>query len=317
MTEASDIPVINQREAALRTSSGGYDASGNPAGAAMVDMATAAPSGRRLPPGAPSAPVAAPQEPPPERIGWAVSNDEANAIMGARQPLLPPADKVAQGSPSWLDYTASAARESNLAGAAYDRFINHQDSDAPAVPGYTPYDNHGIAGYEDYSTKFADSSSPQQTQVIKERIDQERQDKQVIDQAGAAGWATSMFFGVTDPTTLALMFVPGLGEAKAVGMLGRAARGAVGAAAAGEMQQGALTSIKETTDYTDNMIPRLATDALLGGTLGALIRGKVPKAEFDELAANADKDINAVVPTESTGGAQQGRGTTLGQESLA
>ena len=317
MTEASDIPVINQREAALRTSSGGYDASGNPAGAAMVDMATAAPSGRRLPPGAPSAPVAAPQEPPAERKGWAVSNDEANAIMGARQPLLPPADKVAQGSPSWLDYTASAARESNLAGAAYDRFINHPDSDAPAVPGYTPYDNHGIAGYEDYSTKFADSSSPQQTQVIKERIDQERQDKQVIDQAGAAGWATSMFFGVTDPTTLALMFVPGLGEAKAVGMLGRAARGAVGAAAAGEMQQGALTSIKETTDYTDNMIPRLATDALLGGTLGALIRGKVPKAEFDELAANADKDINAVVPTESTGGAQQVRGTTLEQESFA
>jgi hypothetical protein len=281
---AIPIPVVSANEAVQRRLSGDYSP-------AMLDTQARGTA-------APVAPTGASQEPPPERKGWAVSNDEANAIMGARQPLLPPSDKVEQGSPGWLDYTASAARQNNLAGAAYDRFVNHPDSSAPDVPGYSPYDNHQIAGYEDYATKFADSNSPQQTQVIKERIDQERQDKQIIGQAGAAGWATSMFFGVTDPTTLALMFVPGLGEAKTAGVLARAARGAVGAAAAGEVQQYALTRLQTTTDYTDNMIPRLATDALLGGTLGALIRGKVPKAEFDDLASKADAAVNGVPKTE-------------------
>ena len=307
--EATPIPVIDQREAALRVQSGGYDAAGKPAGPAMVDTQTPAP--RAGMPSLASQPAVEP------RKGWAVSNDEANAIIGASKPLLPSSAKVEQGSPSWLDYTASAARESNLAGAAYDRFINHPDASAPDVPGYNPFNNNGIAGYEDYASKFADSNSPQQTQVIKERIDQERQDKQIIGQAGGAGWATSMFFGVTDPTTLALMFVPGAGEVKGASLFARATRGAVGAAVAGEVQQAALTSIKETTDYTDNMIPRLATDALLGGTLGALLRNKVPKAEFDELANKADAAVNAIVPSESTGGAAAVRGTTLEQESFA
>ena len=157
--DTTDIPVIDQREAQLRTTSGGFDATGKPAGPAMVDTATPAPTGRPV--------AAAPSEPPADK-GWAVSNDEVNASIGGTTPVLPrQADVPKPSEPGALDVAAAAFRESNLLSASYDRFMNHPDASAPEVPGYTPFDNNAIAGYESYASRFADSNSPQQTQVIK------------------------------------------------------------------------------------------------------------------------------------------------------
>ena len=304
---ASDIPVVSQSEGKLIHDSGGFTASGAVAGPVMVDTQTPPPAG---------AMPALPQEPPPEaHKGWAISNDELNSVMNLPQQALPPHQDVPK--PGWLDTLSAAARESNLAGAAYSR-LTMPDSTAAAVPGFNPYANHGIAGYEDNAEDFADAHSPQQVQVIKERINQERRDKQTIALAGAAGWASSMVFGMTDPVALALMLIPGGAEAKAAGWVARGLKTAATGVAAGELQQAALTSVKETTNYTDDMIPRLAMNALTAGVLGAVIRPHVPKAEFDDLTRQADAAINGPpVPSESTGGAAAVKGTTLEQESFA
>jgi hypothetical protein len=305
--EATDIPVIDQREAALRTRSGGYDASGKAAGPAMVDTSTPAP------PGAPVVPPAAAE---PENKGWLVSNDEVNANVGSK-PILPAQDNVpAQERPGALDVAAAAFRESNLVSAAYDRFVNHPDATAPDVPGYNPFDGHNIAGYEEYASKFADSTSPQQTQVIKERIDAERADKQIIAQAGARGWSASMAAGIVDPISLTMMLIPGLGEVSTASRLARVGAVVATNVAAGEAQQAALTSLKETTDYKDNILPRIGANALLAGVLGTFAT-RTPKAEFTDLTKTADAAINGAVPAESTAGAAATRGTTLEQESFA
>ncbi len=255
------------------------------------------------------------EEAPSVRKGWAVSEDEANAIAGVRPPKPPAAPAPQQ--PSALDVAAAAFRESNILSAAYDRFVNHPDSTAPDVPGYNPFDNKAIAGYEEYATRFADSNSPQQTQVIKERINAELQDKQTLAQAGVRGMATSLAAGIVDPISVTLMMIPGLGEVNVAGRVGRIGAIAATNVAAGEAQQGALTQLKETTNYADNIIPRIGANALLAGVLGTLAT-RVPRAEFKSLTESADTAINGpVVPAESTGGAMATRGTTLEQESFA
>lgn len=291
--DATDIPVIDQREAALRVQSGGYGADGKPVGAAMIDTDSPAPTGR---------PVAPPTQAAPENKGWAVSNDEVNANIGAT-PILPrqadvPAPQETKSPWNSMDVMAAGFRENNLLSAAYDRFMNYPDATAPDVPGYTPFDNNGIAGYEGYASRFADSNSPQQTQVIKERIQAELQDKQTLALAGKAGWATSMAAGIVDPVSLTLMLVPGLGEINAVSRTGKIGAIVGTNVAAGEGQQYALTRIKETTNYTDNMLPRLGVNALLAGVIGTWAT-RMPKAEFSELAAKADTVINGA-PKEPT-----------------
>ena len=281
--DATDIPVIDQHEAALRVQSGGYDAQGNPAGPAMVDTATPAPSG---------APPVPPTAVAPENKGWAVSNDEVNANIGAK-PILPPqADVPApqEPMPSGLEFTVATLERNNFISAAYNRFINHPDATAPDVPGYNPYDNNGIAGYEDHATMFADANSPQQTQVIKERIDDARNADKIIARVGAQGLASTMAASMLDPISLTMMLVPGLGEVAGVSRLARVGAVIGTNVAAGEAQQAALTSM--TGDkYTDNMLPRIASNALLAGVLGTLAT-RVPKAEFNDLTRSADSAIN-------------------------
>ncbi len=304
---ATPLEVIDQNEAKQRQDSGGFTADGHYAGPAMVDMNTPAPGGR---------PVTMPAAAAPKDVGWAVSNDEVNASIGAK-PILPAQANVQpRQEPSGLDVAAAAFRESNLLSAAVDRWMNHPDATVPDVPGYSPFDNNSIAGFEQYANRFVDSGSPQQTQVIKERIASEQRDKQTIAQAGGAGMAASLAAGIVDPVSITLMIIPGLGE---IGLTSRVGRiGAVVATnvAAGEVQQAALTQLKETTNYSDGIIPRIGANALLAGVLGTLAT-RVPKAEFKTLTEGADTAINPVVPTESTGGAAAVRGTTLEQESFA
>ena len=265
-----------------------------------------------------SASLAPPAAPAP-RVGWEVTEEEANSIAGvaaksAPQPQVP---GNTQPAPGWMDTAAAASRQFSLPGAVYERLVNSPDSNAPDVEGYSPYDNHGIAGYEDYRMNFVDAHSPQQTQVIKERIDQERRDKQTIAAAGPyKGGALVMAAGFSDPISVGLMLIPGLGEVAGAGKLARIAAGVGINVAAGELQQGAITQLQETTNYTDNMLPRIAGNAVVSGALGTFV-SLLPKKEFEKLAETADTAINTPkVPTESTGGAAAVRGTTLEDETF-
>ena len=264
---------------------------------------------------------------PPEPIAspgasWArgstasVTEEQANAIAGIRpQQAVAPAPTAETPAPSGLDFSAAALERNNFLSAAYNRVMNYPDSDAPGVPGYSAYDGNALAGYEDHLGNFVDSRSPQQTQVIKERIDDARRADAIIARVGAQGLPSVMAAGALDPISLTLMMIPGLGEANFASRAGRIAAIAGTNVAAGEAQQAALTSMSGD-NYTDNMLPRVATNALLAGVLGTLAT-RVPKAEFKGLSESADTAINSTVPSESTAGAAATRDTTLEQESFA
>lgn len=86
------------------------------------------------------------------------------------------------------------------------------------VDGYNPFaeDAKELKGYEDYADSFIDSGSPQETAAIKHRIDRQIQDKQYVQESGAAGIVSSLAMGMIDPINVATMFVPG-GQAVAGG----------------------------------------------------------------------------------------------------
>jgi hypothetical protein len=219
-------------------------------------------------------------------------------------------------TPGALDVAAAALRQNNIVSSVSDRYFNNPDSTAPAVSGYNPYDNGGIAGFEDNADRFSRSTSPEQTQVIKNRITSENGDRQTIARAGWGGVAASMAAGVIDPISIAAMAIaPEVAGPSRLARIGTMIAANVGA---GEAQAGALAANSETTKYTDNMGMRIGGNALLAGVFGT-IATRVPKAEFSAMADKATTDLAAkpVIPAESTAGAAQVATTSLADESLA
>jgi hypothetical protein len=233
--------------------------------------------------------------------------------QSAQAPILPqtvaPTPPQDQQSPGAAAVIGAAFRQQNIVGSLWSR----DSTEYAAQPGYDPYANNAaeIQGYD--AKYFVNSQSPAETQQIKNRVDQENTDKRTIANAGVAGWATSLAAGATDPILLASMFVPGLGEAAGASRLARIGGLVATNVAAGEVQSAALASTQETTNYTDGIIPRIGTNALLAGVLGH-IATRVPRPELDALAERTSQSLQ---PVSSTAGAAAVPTTTLADESIA
>lgn len=237
----------------------------------------------------------------------------------SQTPLLPsavaPMPPQAVENPGALDVAAAAFRQSNILSSAYDKYTRGGYDTHPAVPGYDPYANNGVElrGYEGYADKFTRSTSPEQTQQIKNQINAEQADREVLGRAGASGYIASMAAGAVDPIALTSMFIPGLEEVGA-GRLAKIGATVATNVAAGEAQQAALATNSETTNYADGLLPRAGVNALLAGVLGG-IATRVPRAELDEVAKRVGERFEA--PESSTAGAMAVQGTTLADESIA
>lgn len=243
--------------------------------------------------------------------------DDANASIGVMPQTVVNTPTPDQQGPGALELASAALRTSNIVSSLYDKYANHPDSTAPAQPGYDPYANGGIAGYENYADRFTQSTSPEQTQVIRQRIQSEIADKNTIARAGWGGVAASIAAGAVDPITLSLMALPGLGEVAGAGRLAKIGGIVATNVAAGEAQAGALAANTETTKYTDGIGFRIGSNALLAGVLGG-IATRVPKAEFADTASRIQTDLaRPSIPAESTAGAAQVATTSLEQESIA
>lgn len=95
--------------------------------------------------------------------------------------------------------------------------------------GYNPYtDKNEIHGYEQWGSVFADSQSPEETAWIKNKIDEENEDRRVLSEAGAEGTLASIAAGVIDPVTVASMFIPGAQGTLAARIGSQVAIGAAG-----------------------------------------------------------------------------------------
>lgn len=200
--------------------------------------------------------------------------------------FAPPVDQPPERSPSVLDVAAAAERTSNIAGQAYERFSNPRPT-APAQPGFNAID-HIPAGYlHDYGERFLDAENPEQVQWIKDRIDSERSDQDVLRRAGWWGTAASFAAGQTDPLTLASM---ALVPAAAATRVGNAVRWAVTNAAVTGAQEFASHELSETRTVGDSVF-NVGAGAVLGGLLGSVAR-RVPRGTFNRVANDIGEELH-------------------------
>ncbi|WP_308352162.1 hypothetical protein [Serratia marcescens] len=185
------------------------------------------------------------------------------------------------------------------------------------VDGYNPFDNDAadLKGYEDYADSFIDAGSPDETRAIKQRIDQQMQDRQYLSETGGAGTISSLAMGLIDPINLASMFVPAGAVVRGGEVAATAGRFALANAVGGIASEAALSATQETRTL-DESAANVAVDAMVGGILGAgaqLLAGAGQRTAVSQAVAS---NLRGNDSPQSIGAAQVFN-TTLDQEQLA
>ncbi|HID9280209.1 TPA: hypothetical protein ACXIZC_002785 [Serratia marcescens] len=185
------------------------------------------------------------------------------------------------------------------------------------VDGYNPFDNDAadLKGYEDYADSFIDAGSPDETRAIKQRIDQQMQDRQYLSETGGAGTISSLAMGLIDPINLASMFVPAGAVVRGGDVAATAGRFALANAVGGAASEAALSATQETRTLEESAA-NVAVDAMVGGILGSgaqLLAGAGQRAAVSEAVAS---NLRGNDSPQSIGAAQVFN-TTLDQEQLA
>ncbi|HBE9081431.1 hypothetical protein [Serratia fonticola] len=210
---------------------------------------------------------------------------------------------------------APAEEGPSVLGAAFRQYnlmsgLLNPAPDFEEQEGYNPFSNQDeIRGYEPWATAFSDSRSPQQTASIRQRIDDENQDRQFLAESGAPGVLASIAAGVVDPVTIASLFVPGAQG----GLAARVASNAAIAAGGTAISELALHQQQYTRTAEESLF-HTAAGAVLGGMLGAgshLLSPEVRNAAQTEIADSL-RSIN----TGGSVGAMNVPATTLAQETM-
>lgn len=141
-------------------------------------------------------------------------------------------------------------------------------------PGYNVFeDPNELAGYEDHYDKFTHAFNPARTQLVKDRIDKERANKEYL--ASAPGYQQvvgALLAGTMDPTIL-MPVLKGVAAAKLGSrVLAGAAEGAAYGAAAAGIQEVGLQATHVTRTNEESLF-NVAAGSLLGGALGGAIAG--------------------------------------------
>lgn len=245
---------------------------------------------------------------------------------------------VAEDAPPLLDTLAASIRKNNslgdddvreavLRGTAAggptmglaEAFVQQVASSFDNVydPHFDPLSDEQLAGYEPYADRFIGSGSAAESQRIKNRINTELANNEVIRQSGWAGVASSIAAGLVDPITIASMAVPVVGTGTRTV---RIAKGIAASIALDSAQELVLHSEQELRTAGESVI-NVGAGALLTGALGH-IATRIPKAEFTRIQKELKTWTDGVSPhaegAESTAGAARtGFGTTLEDETVA
>ncbi|KMK19840.1 hypothetical protein [Pluralibacter gergoviae] len=161
--------------------------------------------------------------------------------------------------------------------------------------GYNPYsDKSELRGYEQWGSEFADSRSPEETAWIKQQIDGENDDRQVLSEAGWEGTLASIAAGAVDPVTVASMFIPGAQGGTLARISSQIAIGAAGTA----LSEVALNNQQYTRTARESAA-HITAGALLSGVIagaGSAISSSVKTAATREVGdALNNMDLSPVV----------------------
>lgn len=243
---------------------------------------------------------------------------DPNTLMPAGLPLTVEPQAPTSDPPDFLEVWKNDFMLTPFA-RMLDRTSNWIDrQDAPAQPGYDAF--HDIAGYEQFASRFTDSHSPMETQLIKGDIDQVKERQAVL--AAGSGWQTvtsGLIDGILDPVSL----IPYLGwEIKGgkilAGMAEGAARGGV-AALAGEPIRRADDPTRTWEQGLETTMEYSLVASLMGGGLSFLKRAEIPavaEGMRGDALAEASRENPAVGMTmpQSAGAAGVEQRTAAGTE---
>ncbi|EBW7246019.1 hypothetical protein DQD37_23405, partial [Salmonella enterica subsp. enterica serovar Cardoner] len=248
----------------------------------------------------------------------AIYGPEKNTI---EQPEAEYGDNVA---PSLYEMFTPSNTGEKLRSAAFriDNTLGSWVASAPfsqfeEVEGYNPFANDAgeLKGYEDYADSFIDSGSPQETAAIKQRIDQQIQDKQYLQEAGGAGTVSSLAMGMIDPINVAAMFVPGGAVAKGAKFAETATKAALSGAAGSVASEAMFHATQETRTLEESMM-NITVDAMVSGILGGSASLIADYTARKALNDSVKSTLEGTDVPRSIGAAEVAT-TTMDQEQLA
>ncbi|NTU49560.1 MAG: hypothetical protein HGA87_01455 [Desulfobulbaceae bacterium] len=158
---------------------------------------------------------------------------------------------------------------------------------------YNVFDD--LEGYEGYAKSFINVESRHDAELIKQRIDQELNDREVIARSGAAGVVAGIATGILDP----INFIPIGGAAVTTGKVGAnilrsAGKVALAGAVAGTANEIIMQGLEETRTVEESAF-NIAGATVLSGLLGAAV-GALAGKQVDNLAAAIEKDMDVEPP---------------------
>lgn len=246
-----------------------------------------------------------------------------NVPTTSAQPLTPQA-AAPVARPSSLDVWTAAFSVNNSISGLYESLANPYTGTKEFDRDFSPRRLATQEGYAEYADEFTNARNRSEYEFIKQRVDQTKQSKQVLENASLGeSIGAQMTAAILDPVGMALMAVPVAGEARIAQVGSQAARIALRAGsytatgiATAATQQGVLNQVRPTSeqDQVSTLYGATGTGtavavgfgvtAALFGTVGrgvsAATKNQVRQA-IEELVVNPDGTIAKLA--EATGAA--------------
>lgn len=195
-------------------------------------------------------------------------------------------DVTAERDPTFVDLVKANVENSNI---VYNLANTLSHSSGEPDPSYDVYKN--LQGYEGYADRFIGVENSDDAEWIKQRIDQETEQKSVMASGGLEGVAAGFAAGLMDPT----MLIPVGGEAYATYRTGGrilegAAKTALAVGTVTSADELALHSLQETRTGEESL-GNIATATFMGGVLGGAAGALAPR-EASQAAASTERNLN-------------------------
>lgn len=210
-------------------------------------------------------------------------------------PPAEPGYRAPEGvQPPQVDTTAPLAAAFRQDNTVVNLWQRMREETFPPEEGYTPFaEIQGTPYFQRHADAFLASRSSAETRSIMRRIDQEEEDRKVLQAAGWGGTLAQLMAGTADPI---MWFVPG-GEialgARGARNLGRTAvRTGAGFAVQAAAAEGILQATQETRTAAESAAA-VGSATLLGAVLGPAFSRLAP-ADRRMLEASLDADRRAM-----------------------
>lgn len=237
-----------------------------------------------------------------------ISRDEllkGTAVGQERAQIGPTAHKEIGDAPSFGTTIGAAFRQENTIAS----FLESDKESFIKDPSFDPISAIEGTAYEDNADSFIYADSEEEVQFVKNRIDKQNQDRDILRRSGWVGIVPMMVAGVLDPMVL----IPGTAAFKAVSTGVKIAKGAafgattgVGVGAASELALQATQDVRTTRES----LTIVAAGGILGGVLGGAIAGlskgtrKIVQEELESvISKTAPKpvDLSEILAPRSAG----------------